>query len=91
MRYPGYGRADPPMPLPPGSSLRLAPPLMWGGRLFVPVIRIFSLSGERGVFCSCTPVALLIGEEGVWFFISLDPDTTRECLEELELPPAPSC
>ena len=76
------------MPLPPVSSLRLAPPLTVGGRIVVPVIRMFSMSGERGGCCSCTPVALLIGEGGAWSFVSLDPDTTRECLEELELPPA---
>jgi len=36
-------------------------------------------------------VALLIGEGGAWSFVSLDPDTTQECLGELELPPATGC
>jgi hypothetical protein len=80
-----------PMPLPAGSSLRLAPPVAWAGRLFVPLIRILSFSHERGGICLCTPVALLIGEGGQWSFVSLDPDTTQECLGELELPPAPGC
>ena len=79
------------MPLPAGSLLRLAPPVALGGRLIVPLIRIFSFSHERGGICLCTPVALLIGEGGQWSFVSLDPDTTQECLGELELPPAPGC
>ena len=76
------------MPFSPRSSLRLAQPVAWGGRLFVPLVRILSISHERGGICLCTPVALLIEEEGAWSFVSLDPDTTRECLGELELPPA---
>ena len=36
---------------------------------------------------SAPPVALLIEEGGAWSFVSLDPDITRECLEDLELPP----
>ena len=76
------------MPLSEGSSLRLAPPLAWGGRLFVPLVRILSISHERGGICLCTPVALLIEEEGAWYFVPLDPQITQECLGELELPPA---
>ena len=91
MRYQGSGRADPAMPLPAGSSLRLAQPFAWGGRLLVPLVRILSISHERGGIVLCTPVALLIGEEGAWSFVSLDPDTTPECLGDLELPPAPGC
>ena len=78
------------MPLPAGSSLRLAPPVAWGGRLFVPLVRILSISHERGGIVLCTPVAILIGEGGQWSFISLDPDTTQECLLDLELPPTMS-
>jgi hypothetical protein len=70
------------------KSLRLGPPVACGGRLFVPLIRIFSVSQEQGGFGLCTPVALLIGEGGKWFFISLDPNTTQECLGDLELLPA---
>jgi hypothetical protein len=91
MRFQGSGRAEMPMPIPAGSSLRLAPPVLLEGRLFVPIIRIFSVSHERGGICLCTPVALLIEEGGAWSFVSLDPDITRECLEDLELPPAPDC
>jgi len=91
MRYQGSGRADPVMPLPEGSRFSLAKPVALGGRLFVPLIRIFSFSHERGGICLCTPVALLIGEEGAWSFVSLDPDTTQECLGELELTPATGC
>jgi hypothetical protein len=80
-----------PIPIPAGSSLRLAPPFLLGRRLFVPIIRIFSFSHERGGICLCTPVALLIEEGGAWSFFSLDPDTTRECLGELELPSATGC
>jgi hypothetical protein len=71
-----------------GSILRLAPPVACGGRLFVPLIRILSVSQERGGFGLCIPVALLIDEGGEWFFVSLDPDTTQECLGDLELLPA---
>jgi|WetSurMetagenome_2_1015567.scaffolds.fasta_scaffold34202_6 hypothetical protein len=91
MRYPGFGGSDSSMTLPAGFSLRLAPPLAWDGRLFVPIVRKFSLSDERGGVCTCTPVALLVGEGDAWSFVSLDPETTRECLEELELPPAIPC
>jgi len=80
-----------PMPLSEGSSLRCAPPFALGGRHFVPLIRILSFSHEKGGICLYTPVALLIGEGGAWSFVSLDPDTTQECLGELELPPAPGC
>jgi hypothetical protein len=91
MRFQGSGRTEMPMPIPAGSSLRLAPPVLLGGRLFVPIIRIFSVSNEKGGICLCTPVALLIGEGDAWSFVSLDPDITRECLEDLELPPATGC
>jgi len=91
MRYQVFGRAEMPIPLPAGSSLRLAPPVVWGGRLFVPIIRIRSISYEKGGICLCTPVALLIGEGVAWSFVSLDPDTTQECLRELGLPPATGC
>jgi len=70
------------------SSLRLGSPVACGGRLFVPIIRILSISQERGGFGLCTPVALLIGEGEEWFFVSLDPETTQECLGDLELLPA---
>jgi hypothetical protein len=76
------------MTLSTGEILRLAPPVACGGRLFVPLIRILSISQEQGGFGLCTPVALLIGEGEDWFFVSLDPDTTQECLGELELLPA---
>jgi hypothetical protein len=76
------------MPLPVDSHLRLATPIACGGRLFVPLLRMLSISHERGGIYLCTPVALLIEEGGEWSFISLDPDTTKECLGELELPPA---
>jgi hypothetical protein len=79
------------MPLPAGSRLSLAPPFAMGGRLFVPLIRTFSFSHERGGICLCTPVALLIEEGGTWSFISLDPDTTQDCLGDLELTPATGC
>jgi hypothetical protein len=79
------------MSLPEGSCLRLAPPVIYGGRLFVPLVRILSISHEHGGICLSTPVALLIGERGAWWFVSLDPGTTRECLAELELPPVPKC
>jgi hypothetical protein len=76
------------MPLSTGESLRLAPAVACGRRLFVPIIRVLSISQEQGGFGLCTPVALLIGEGEEWFFVSLDPDTTQECLGELELLPA---
>ena len=75
------------MHVPVRSSLRPGLPVACEGRLFVPLLRMFSVSQERGGICLCTPVALLIGEAGTWSFVSLDPDTTRECLGELELPP----
>ena len=78
------------MSLPEGSRLRLAPPVTCEGRLFVPLVRILSVSHEHGGICLCTPVALLIGEGGAWSFVSLDPGTTRDCLAELELPPVPN-
>jgi len=70
------------------ESLRLGPPVACGGRLFVPIIRILSISHERGGFGLCTAVALLIGEGEEWYFVSLDPNTTQECLGELEFLPA---
>jgi len=79
------------MPLPEGSRLRLAPPVRRGGRLFVPLVRTLSISHQNGGIWLSTPVALLIGERGAWWFVSLDPGTTRECLAELELPPVPEC
>ena len=74
------------MPLSSGSSLRLAPPIACGGRLFIPVIRMLSILHERGGIGFCTPVALLIEEGSVWFFVSLNPHITQECLRDLELP-----
>ena len=79
------------MSLSEGSRLRLAPPVTWGGRLFVPLVRTLSISHQNGGVWLSTPVALLIGERGAWWFVSLDPGTTRECLAELELPPVPKC
>ena len=76
------------MPPSKGERLRLGPPVVCGGRLFVPIIRVLSISQEQGGFGLCTPVAILIGEGGNWYFVSLDPNTTQECLGELELLPA---
>jgi hypothetical protein len=76
------------MSLSSGSRLRLSVPIARGGRLFVPIVRMLSVTHDRGGICLCTPVALLMEEGGIWSFVSLDPDTTRECLGELELPAA---
>lgn len=86
MRFRGSGRVDPAMSLSSDSSLRLELPFAWGGRLFIPVIRILSIPYEKGGIGLCTPVALLIEEGSVWSFVSLDPHTNQECLGELELP-----
>jgi hypothetical protein len=72
------------MQLSSGSSLRLGQPFALGGRLFVPLVSILSVSHEMGGIGYCTPVALLIEEGGTWFFVSLDPDTTQECLGDLK-------
>jgi hypothetical protein len=76
------------MQLSTSSSLRLASPVSCGERLFVPLIHIQSISQEAGGFGLCVPVALLINEGGEWFFVSLEPDTTQECLKKLELRPS---
>ncbi len=73
------------MPSPRGYCLRLGSPIAYGGRLFVPLIGILSIFQEHGGFGLCMPVALLIGDAGKWFFISLDPDITQECLRDPEL------
>ena len=61
------------MPLSEGSRLRLAPPVTWGGRLFVPLVRTLSISHQNGGVWLSTPVALLIGERGAWWFVSSRP------------------
>jgi hypothetical protein len=69
------------------SGLRIAPPVSWDGRLFVPVVRILAVSHGRGVIASCTPVALLIGEGDSWSFVSLEEGITQEDLGEPGLLP----
>ena len=75
------------MPLQSGSCFRLAAPVSMGGRLFVPVVRILTVSYERGGIASSTPVALLIREDGAWSFVSLEEGITQEVLRESGLFP----
>jgi len=70
------------MPLQPGSGLRLASPVSVGGRLFVPVVRILTISHDGGGIASSTPVALLIRDKDSWSFVSLEEGITQEVLRE---------
>jgi hypothetical protein len=77
------------MPLSPRSRLSLAPPVTLGRRLFVPLVRMLTISHERGGFALCTPVALLIGEDGAWSFVPLEEGIGQDILSGLELPQGP--
>jgi len=74
------------MSLPVHSILRLASPVTLGGRLLVPVVRMFSVFHARGGIAHCTPVALLIGEGGIWSFVPLEDGIGQDILSGLELP-----
>jgi hypothetical protein len=65
---------------PGGESLSLACPVAWGGRLLVPLLRRVSLWHGGGGMTLCTPVALLIEEEGAWSFVSLEEGTGQDAL-----------
>ena len=72
------------------SGLRLAAPVFVGGRLFVPIVRMISLSHGHGGMGHAIPVALLVGEGRGWSFVPLEDGIGRDILPELELPPAGS-
>jgi hypothetical protein len=77
------------MPLLQRSCVRLASPVALGGRLLVPLVRIFTVSHERGGIASCTPVALLIGEGDAWSFVPLEDGIGQDVLSGLTLPHPP--
>ena len=73
-------------PLPVNSGLRLASPVALGERLFVPLVRTLTISHATGGMAHCIPVALLIGEKGVWSFVPLEDGIDQGILSGLELP-----
>jgi hypothetical protein len=77
------------MPLLQRSCVRFASPVSLGGRLLVPLVRILTVSHESGGIASCTPVALLVGEEGAWSFVPLEEGISQDILSLLTLPSSP--
>jgi len=77
------------MPLLHRSCVRLASPVALGGRLLVPLVRMLTVSHERGGIASCTPVAFLIRDAGTWSFVPLEDGIGQDILSILCLPPLP--
>jgi hypothetical protein len=75
------------MPLSVRARIRLAPPVTAGGRLLVPLVRMLTVSHAGGGMAHCTPVALLIGEDGAWFFVPLEDGIGQDILSGLDLAP----
>jgi hypothetical protein len=75
------------MPFLHRSCVRLASPVAVGGRLLVPLVRMLTVSHERGGMASCTPVALLVREAGAWSFVPLEDGIGQDILSRLCLPP----
>ena len=73
-------------PAPP-AQLILGPPVSWGGRLLVPLVRRVDLSRGAGGMVLGDPVALLIREGGAWSFVPLGDGIGQDILARLDLPP----
>jgi hypothetical protein len=54
------------------NTIRMQEPIVCGGRVIVPVVRETWLVVAGGVFAGVSPVALLVGERGEWFFVSVE-------------------
>jgi hypothetical protein len=57
-----------------------------GNRTFIPVVSEVSFSHEAGMMAAVRPVALLIGEDGVWGIVLLEGDSVAGLLEKIVLP-----
>lgn len=53
------------------DMLRIEPPIIVGSREIYPVVSIASWTQENGGVITGVPLALLIREEGSWYFIPL--------------------
>jgi len=67
----------------------LASPVSLGERLVIPVVRMFFLFREEIGLTCCTPVALLIRESNIWYFVILEEGIDQDILNEVKplLPP----
>lgn len=63
----------------PDDTIRILEPVALAGRVIYPVVRIHAGIGQQGGMILVKPCALLIQEDEVWFFVSVDdsvPDIT---------------
>ncbi|MFH0967226.1 MAG: hypothetical protein V1862_06045 [Methanobacteriota archaeon] len=67
----------------PENLLLISPPFSCGERNFYPLIRLFRLSHESGVFLSVTPVAIIIEQEGEWSFIALEEGVSEDIIKDI--------
>jgi uncharacterized spore protein YtfJ len=59
----------------------MGPPVDLGDKAVIPVARFgFGFGAGAGGMILCTPVALLIEEEGAWSFVSLEEGTGQDAL-----------
>jgi hypothetical protein len=65
------------------TVVRMLEPVFYGERIFLPLVRDTTLSGEQGVAVSMSPIAFLYSEAGTWMFVPLDEDIGPEILEKL--------
>ena len=54
------------------TDIRLQEPFVCGRQVIVPVVRATGVNLPGGGFAGVSPVALLIGESGEWFFVALE-------------------
>ena len=66
----------------PEHLLLISPPVSCTGRNFYPLIRVFCLVSQPGIWLSVTPVALIIEEGGEWSFTALEEGVGEEIVRD---------
>jgi hypothetical protein len=68
------------------TEIHLLPPQVFGNRTIIPVVSDFSVCHKYGMTAAIQPVALLIGEDGMWGITLLEGDSVFALLENIVLP-----
>ncbi|MDD1727857.1 MAG: hypothetical protein LUQ50_02160 [Methanospirillum sp.] len=68
----------------PDHLILFTSPVISGARSFYPLVRVSVFAFQNGQCLSGEPVALLIEEEGLWYFSSLTPGIAEDILLHVE-------
>jgi len=63
------------------SGIRFLAPLTFGQRTFIPLVRESDFSHDRGSLVMVNPLALIVEDEGDWYFFALEDGITSAILD----------